>query len=85
MISGRLKKVMHNFISLFQSAFVPNHFIADNILLAQVLVKNYHLNSGKPRCAFKVDFKKSFDTLNWNFLFTALCKMYFSIILVDWI
>ncbi|GKC07717.1 putative reverse transcriptase domain, reverse transcriptase zinc-binding domain protein [Tanacetum coccineum] len=29
---------------------------------------NYHLDRGPPRCAFKVDIQKAYDTVDWVFL-----------------
>ncbi|XP_071726887.1 uncharacterized protein [Rutidosis leptorrhynchoides] len=55
-------------VSINQSAFLPGRRIADNILLTQELMKNYHLNRGASRSAFKVDIQKAFDTVDWNFL-----------------
>lgn len=81
----RLKKLMPGLISMAQSAFVPQRLIGDNILLAQALFKNYHLNSGTPRCALKIDIKKAFDTLNWGFLLNSLRKMGFPPLFIDWI
>ncbi|GJS09395.1 protein LAZ1 [Tanacetum coccineum] len=35
---------------------------------------NYHRNRGPPRCAFKVDIQKAYDTVDWRFLgFTLKC------------
>ena len=55
-------------VSNNQSAFVPGRSISDNILLTQELMHNYHLNCGPPRCAFKIDIQKAYDTVNWKFL-----------------
>ncbi|GKB88617.1 hypothetical protein Tco_0960889 [Tanacetum coccineum] len=32
------------------------------------LMHNYHLDRGVPRCAFKVDIQKAYDTVDWDFL-----------------
>ncbi|KAJ0479479.1 putative RNA-directed DNA polymerase [Helianthus annuus] len=32
------------------------------------LMHNYHRNIGPPRCAFKVDIQKAYDTVDWSFL-----------------
>ncbi|KAJ6884129.1 hypothetical protein NC652_031196 [Populus alba x Populus x berolinensis] len=36
------------------------------------LLPNYHLNKGPPRCALKVDLKKAFDTISWQFIIEGL-------------
>ncbi|GJQ95758.1 putative RNA-directed DNA polymerase [Tanacetum coccineum] len=36
--------------------------ISDNILLTQDIMHNYHSNRGPPRCAFKIDIQKAYDT-----------------------
>nr|GEV52750.1 hypothetical protein [Tanacetum cinerariifolium] len=36
--------------------------------LSMVLMHNYHLDRGTPRCAFKVDIQKAYDTVDWDFL-----------------
>lgn len=85
LLASRIKIVLPSLISESQTAFVPKRIIGDNIMLAQALCKNYHLNSGSPRCAFKLDITKAFDTLSWSFLFTALEKMKFPTLFISWI
>lgn len=72
-------------ISDCQSAFVPKRRIGDNILLDQSLCRNYHLESGQPKCDVKLDLRKSFDTLSWDFLIKILEKMGFPDTFIDWI
>ncbi|KAJ9545220.1 hypothetical protein OSB04_024927 [Centaurea solstitialis] len=67
----RIKPYLDGLISRSQSAFVPGRRIFDNILMAHELVVGYHLNSGAPRCAFKIDIRKSYDMVDWNFLLRA--------------
>lgn len=69
MLAKWLKSVLPTLISPSQSAFVFQQLIGgDNIMLAESLCRNYHLNSRPQRCAIKLDLHKAFDTLNWNFL-----------------
>ncbi|GJX80283.1 uncharacterized protein Tco_0328432 [Tanacetum coccineum] len=67
-ISNRIKDSLTDLVSINQSAFVPGRRISDNILLTQELMHNYHLDRGPPRCAFKVDIQKAYDTVDWKFL-----------------
>ena len=77
LIASRLKCVLPALISSPQSAFIPGRKIGDNILLAQALLRDYHHKIGPSRCAFKVDLRKAFDTLSWQFLHSALLRMGF--------
>nr|GEU35497.1 hypothetical protein [Tanacetum cinerariifolium] len=67
-ISNMMKDSLSNLVNLNQSAFVPGRRISDNILLTQELMHNYHLDWSTPRCAFKVDIQKAYDTVDWKFL-----------------
>ncbi|XP_031257652.1 uncharacterized protein LOC116115659 [Pistacia vera] len=53
-------------------AFVLRQRISDNILLTQELLRNYHLEGTSPRCALKVDIRKAFDIVSWDFIFFGL-------------
>ncbi|GKB66961.1 hypothetical protein Tco_0928373 [Tanacetum coccineum] len=72
-------------ISPNQSAFVPGRSITDNILLTHELMHNYHLDRGVPRCTFKVDIQKAYDTVDWNFLRAALIGFGFHDKMISWI
>lgn len=59
-------------ISPNQTAFVPTRSIAENILLAQEVIKGYHKNEGQARCTIKVDLMKVYDSINWEFVLHSL-------------
>ncbi|GJW47654.1 hypothetical protein Tco_0079300 [Tanacetum coccineum] len=84
-IANRLKDCLKRLISPNQSAFVPGRSIADNILLTQEIMHNYHLDRGVPRCAFKVDIQKAYDTVDWEFLRAALIGFGFHDRMISWI
>ncbi|GJW63827.1 hypothetical protein Tco_0115711 [Tanacetum coccineum] len=63
-IANRIKESLKTLISPNQSAFILGRSIADNILLTQEIMHNYHLDRGVARCAFKVDIQKAYDTVN---------------------
>ncbi|XP_022030689.1 uncharacterized protein LOC110931611 [Helianthus annuus] len=84
-ITDRLKGSLDTLVSINQSAFVPGRKITDNILLTQELMHNYHLNKGQPRCAFKIDIQKAYDTVSWSFLESILKKFGFHHKMINWI
>ena len=65
-ITTRIKRCIPDIICPAQTAFVQGHSIADNILLTQELMKNYHYEVGTPRCALKIDLKKAYDSIRWG-------------------
>ncbi|GJW57424.1 SPX and EXS domain-containing protein [Tanacetum coccineum] len=80
-----MKESLYELISLNQSAFVLGRRIADNILLTQELMHNYHLDRGPARCAFKVDIQKAYDTVDWLFLKDILMGFGFHHRMIGWI
>ncbi|KAJ9536731.1 hypothetical protein OSB04_un000116 [Centaurea solstitialis] len=84
-IVERVKPSLDRLISRAQSAFIPGRRIVDNILMAHELVSGYHLNKGPPRCAFKIDLRKAYDMVNWDFLFTMLKGCGLHEVIIRWI
>lgn len=84
-LANRIKVVQLEFVSFVHNAFILGRRLVDNVLLAQELLRNYHRNSGIPRCTLKADIWKAYDTFNWNFLFWALEKFGFPDKVVGWI
>ncbi|GKE43318.1 putative reverse transcriptase domain, reverse transcriptase zinc-binding domain protein, partial [Tanacetum coccineum] len=84
-IANRIKGNLDDIVSINQSAFVSSRRISDNILLTQELMRNYHRRRGPPRCAFKVDIQKAYDTVDWAFLKSILIGFGFHQKMVDWI
>ncbi|GJW86864.1 putative RNA-directed DNA polymerase [Tanacetum coccineum] len=68
-----------------QSAFVSGRRISDNILITQELMHNYHPNIGPPRCAFKIDIQKAYDTVDCRFLKCILKGFGFNPRMIKWI
>ncbi|XP_022030437.1 uncharacterized protein LOC110931348 [Helianthus annuus] len=84
-IAERIKVALNDIVSINQSAFVPGRKISDNILLTQELMHNYHRNIGPPKCSFKVDIQKAYDTVDWDFLKNILIGFGFHADMVHWI
>ena len=62
-IAARIKQCLPEIISPSQSALVQGRSIADNVLITQDLMINYHRDHGQPRCALKIDIKKAYDSI----------------------
>ncbi|GJY81166.1 protein LAZ1 [Tanacetum coccineum] len=84
-LTNRIIDGLKEAISENQSTFIPGRRISDNILITQELMHNYHRNRGPPRCLFKVDIQKAYDTVDWNFLATILKCFGFHNKMVKWI
>ncbi|KAJ9536687.1 hypothetical protein OSB04_un000160 [Centaurea solstitialis] len=84
-IVNRMKPFLDGLVDRSQSAFIPGRRIVDNILMAHELVCGYHLDSGRPRCAFKIDLRKAYDMVDWRFLINMLEGFGFHPVLVAWI
>ncbi|XP_074270950.1 uncharacterized protein LOC141594862 [Silene latifolia] len=76
-IANRIKGIMDDLVGPFQSAFVPNRSIADNIVIAQeILHVINHRNYGKEGLmTVKANMSKAYGTLNWNFIRGVLSSL----------
>ncbi|KAJ9555885.1 hypothetical protein OSB04_010499 [Centaurea solstitialis] len=84
-ISWRIKDSLDFLVSPNQSAFIPCRRISDNILLAHELMEGYGRQVGAPRCSFKIDIQKAYDSVDWRFLCMILDRMGFHPIMRHWI
>ncbi|KAL2247968.1 UNVERIFIED_CONTAM: hypothetical protein Sindi_2649100 [Sesamum indicum] len=66
-------------------AFIPGRSIGDNIMLAQELFSRYNQMRLPPRCALKVDIRKAYDTVEWDFLLAVLQLFGFPPTFTRWI
>ncbi|XP_050207634.1 uncharacterized protein LOC126657053 [Mercurialis annua] len=66
-LSNRLANVISRIISQNQSALIPGRNIADNILHAHEIVRNYHRKNCNS-VAIKVDVQKAYDSVSWDFI-----------------
>ncbi|KAK4384534.1 putative ribonuclease H protein [Sesamum angolense] len=65
--------------------FCPGRSIGDNILLAQEMFTGYNRQGLPKRCALKVDLRKAYDTVEWDFLIAALQLFGFPDTFIGWI
>jgi hypothetical protein len=78
-LANRLKKILPHIISPYQSAFIPERLITDNILAAYETLHTMHSKMyGKTGfMAVKIDMSKTYDRVEWNFLKAVMEKLGF--------
>lgn len=70
-LTNRLETIMARLIDDSQSAFLKNRYILDNIVLSQEIIHFYQI-SKQQGVVIKVDFEKTYDKINWNYLLEIL-------------
>ncbi|XP_013607649.1 PREDICTED: uncharacterized protein LOC106314296 [Brassica oleracea var. oleracea] len=55
-----------------QSSFLLGRLLSENIILATKIVHGYNTNNVDPSGMLKVDLRKAFDTLRWDFVIADL-------------
>jgi hypothetical protein len=71
-LAGRLAQALQGIVNPMQNAFLGGRYMSDNINLVQELLRQYGKKRSSPRCLLKVDFKKAFDFVQWEFLESLL-------------
>jgi ribonuclease HI len=73
---NRLKKIIPQVVSPFQTGFVPGRNITENIVIAQEML--HSMMKMRSRVGFfviKVDLSKAYDRLNWDFIKKVLTEV----------
>ena len=85
LIAERIKSVLPKVTDEAQSAFVQGRRISDNIFLAQELMRGYHKKNQIAKCTVKVDLKKAYDSIRWEFVWDTLDLMGIPRKIINWI
>jgi len=70
-LASRLQNVIGEIVSYDQNAYIKQRYMGYNIRLVEDIIDHFDRNKGKG-LLFMADFKKAFDTLNWDFMFKTL-------------
>lgn len=72
-----MKLVLDKLIGEGQSSFVPNRNITDNIILVLEIAHTMRQRKGESSMAIKIDLKKAYDMLRWEFIEDTLREAHF--------
>ncbi|XP_074278168.1 uncharacterized protein LOC141601764 [Silene latifolia] len=76
-LCSRLSMVLPDIVSCSQGGFVKGRNIVDNVLICQDLVRLYNRKVAFPRCLIKIDLRKAYDTVEWEFIHQMLIALKF--------
>ena len=76
-LAGWLAHALTYIISPMQNAFLGGQLMSDNINLVQELFRQYGRKRSSPHSLLKVDFRKAFDSVQWDFLENLLRQLGF--------
>ncbi|XP_060200779.1 uncharacterized protein LOC132629052 [Lycium barbarum] len=71
MICMRLRKAISVVVASNQAAFVEGRSLIHNVLICHDLLRHY-LRKTTPRCLMKIDLRKAYDMISWDFIEEAL-------------
>lgn len=64
----KLAPILGIIVDQAQAVFVEGRSITENIHLAEELLRQYNRKWISPKCLLKIDLRKAYDSINWNFL-----------------
>ena len=83
-IAARMKKVLPDIINNEQTGFLKGRSISENVRLIDSII-TYTETQNIPGISLFIDFKKAFDTLEWNFIIRTLRYYNFGVSLITWV
>ena len=79
-----MQKVLHKIIDQKKSAFIEGRGLLDSVVLVNKVIDEVRRIKGK--CTIiKVDFEKTYDSVNWEFLLYMMAKLGFCDKWIKWI
>lgn len=84
-IANRLKHILSECVSPNQAAFLKGRSLGENVLLATELMKDYNRSTCLRSVMLKIDIRKAFDTVCWDFVIKVLEAQQFPPRFITWI
>ncbi|XP_062080302.1 uncharacterized protein LOC133785056 [Humulus lupulus] len=85
MLCHRVTGILPKLVNQNQGAFIKDRSLAQNVLILQDLLKGYKRKYSSPRCLFKIDLSKAYDSIDWDFLEDLLKVLKFPDRFIRWI
>lgn len=85
LLTNRLQEILFHVISPSQSAFIKGRLLSENVLLATEMVHGYNRRNISRRGMLKVDLRKAFDSIRWDFILSTLRSIHFPETFISWI
>ncbi|KAL2934042.1 hypothetical protein RDABS01_017161 [Bienertia sinuspersici] len=85
LICSRLKPILPHIIADNQAGFIQGRQIFHNISIVQDLVGVYNRKATPPCCMLKVDIRKAYESVDWNFLREMLYALKFPQKFTNWV
>lgn len=85
LLSSRLKEVLPELISESQGAFINSRELLFNVLVWQEVAIGYERKNIAPRCMMKIDIKKAYDSIHWDFIQELLVNLKFPQEFIKWV
>ncbi|XP_059636142.1 uncharacterized protein LOC132278365 [Cornus florida] len=77
LLTKKLQLVLPHIIDQTQTAFVKGRKIINSVLLTYELLRGYHRDCPPPRYAIKIDLRKDFNSVTWDFTINCLSLLKF--------
>ncbi|XP_074291104.1 uncharacterized protein LOC141617871 [Silene latifolia] len=85
LLCNRLGDILPDIVSINQGGFIKGRNIIENVLICQDIVRLYNRQTASPRCLVKIDLKKAYDSVEWEFLEQMLGALNFPEQFTNWI
>ena len=84
-IAKRLEKVLPKIINPDQTGYIKNRYIGENVSFNFRHHDRYTEENNMPGIALYIDFRKAFDTIEWDFINNCLKKFNFGPDIQNWV
>ena len=82
-LSKRIQGILPKIISNDQTAYIKGKFMGENFRLINNIIQ-YSLENDSSGSLIFLDFEKTFDSLDWNFIFEALKRFNFGAVFISY-